>query len=199
MKNTENPDSFAEFLGAITVAILIVLVAIFCQTCTAQTCGEPARLLRKGDTAVAACDSLILIPANALRLRLNLETKRANELIRISLEKDKAAKLIFGTFEARIANYQKQVEVVEIAYRTLLDTTRQKVFEAKVDIERIRGQVELLKFQLKTANDNLELATKGAELERAAAKGVLWKRSLIWGSVGVGVGGIITTFIFIAK
>lgn len=174
-------------LGIILGSVLAALVA---STLNAQTCDSPPQLLRKGDTLVSKCDSLILIHAGRLRLALNFERNKNAALVRINTDKDKAVKALVNAYENRISNLQKQVETIEGAYQAAIDQHRETLYESRISTAKIEGSLEGLSLQLKTATD-------GAEMERYAAKRLLLKRSLIWGSVGVGIGAIFTTILFL--
>lgn len=171
---------------------------LFCYLCfilaqlSAQTCDGPPRLMRKGDTLVANCDSLILIPAGRLRLALNFERNKNAALVRINTDKDKAVKALVNAYENRISNLTKQVETLETGYEAAIDQHRETLYEARISTSKIANSVSQLKIELATAK-----AT--AQTEKDDAKTLLWKRSLIWGSVGVGIGGILTTLIFVAR
>ncbi len=171
--------------------ILLCFLCFILAQLSAQTCDSPPRLLRKGDTLVANCDSLILIHAGRLRLALNFERNKNAALVRINTDKDKAVKALVNAYENRISNLQKQVETLETGYEVAIDTARRALYDARISTEQVKGTVTLLQYQIKSAVD-------GAEMERYAAKRLLLKRSLIWGSVGVGIGSIFTTILFLA-
>lgn len=182
---------FFTILGSAKLLRLFIVVFLFVPSIShAQTCDSPPRLLRKGETLVANCDSLVLIPAGRLRLALNFERNKNAALVRINTDKDKAVKALVTTYENRIANLQKQVETLETSYEVAIDTARRALYDARISTEQIKGTVTLLQYQIKSAVDV-------AEMERYAAKRLLLKRSLIWGSVGVGIGAIFTTILFL--
>lgn len=179
-------------------AILIGLAALFLGAlfplpkCTAQTCNEPARMIHKGDTVVAACDSLVIIPAHKLRLELNYERSKNASLIRLNTDKDRAVKSLVLTYENQITNYKKQVETLESAYRQAVEQSSKTLYDARIVAAKNEVYIGRIEQDLKAAKD-------AAELERHAAKQLLWKRSLMFGGIGIGVGGILTALIFVAN
>lgn len=170
--------------------ILLCFLCFISSQLSAQTCDVPPRLLRKGDTLVANCDSLIIIPAGRLRLALNFERNKNAALVRINTDKDKAVKALVNAYENRISNLTKQAETIEGAYQAAINQHRETLYESRISTAKIEGTLEGLSLQLKAAND-------ARELEQHTAKRLLLKRSLIWGSVGVGIGAIFTTILIL--
>lgn len=182
---------FYTALIAIGTAFLLITFAF--QKCNAQTpCATYLSHPAKGDTIIVPCDSLTLIATPYLRSAIAFERQKNAALVRLNIDKDRAVKELVKTYENQISNYKLQVETLEVAYRKAVDQHRETLYNLRIGTAKIEGTVDGLALQLKSAND-------ARELERNAAKKLLWKRSLTFGGIGVGFGGILTTLIFVAR
>ena len=109
---------------------LIVILLMFFQVCYSQTCQDTFVILQKQDTIIIECDSMILISANKLRLKLLTERARFDKLSLNTIQLNEIFKSIKLNYESIIRNMEdcesnnnnlnKQIELINKKHKKRL-------------------------------------------------------------------------------